>query len=273
MKLAGGCETGPLMPKTASWICWPGRASRGQHHAIGRVEPLDDLAAGLAEHQRQLAVHPDLGVVVEDQLEHHGRPADVEVADSSRGSVTLVRYQLKARRPLDRRCSSAAGAIVSQPESSKSAACACGVMSLVRLGAPVGAEIGTRVVVLDLDDADVAVAPLRLDQPGAVVGAEIHDRRGEHRRHVRGLTPRRARARGRARMRPPGGGAGSWGRLHGHLAARPAAPSRRNRGRAPSTFLNQCGVPLGITTTSPSSSRRVSPPGCRSRGAPPARSA
>ena len=64
---------------------------------------------------------------------------------------------------------------------------------------PVGgagrAEIGTRIVVLDSDDADVAVAPLRLDQPGAVVGAEIHDRGGEGRRHVRGrLTPR---ARGR----------------------------------------------------------------------------
>ena len=29
---------------------------------------------------------------------------------------------------------------------------------------------------LDLDDLDVAVAPLRLDQPRAVVGAEIHDR-------------------------------------------------------------------------------------------------
>ena len=70
---------------------------------------------------------------------------------------------------------------------------------------PVGgagrAEIGARIVVLDGDDADVAVAPLSLDQPGAVVGAEIHDRGGEGRRHVRGRLRPRGLGREEARDR------------------------------------------------------------------------
>lgn len=58
------------------------------------------------------------------------------------GSVTLVRYQLKASRPWERRVSRDAGEITGQAESSKSAAPAWGEMSLVRLGAPLGRRSG-----------------------------------------------------------------------------------------------------------------------------------
>ena len=46
------------------------------------------------------------------------------------GTVIVVRYQLKETRPAPRRCSSAAGSIVSHGRSSKSAAPALGTMSL-----------------------------------------------------------------------------------------------------------------------------------------------
>ena len=45
------------------------------------------------------------------------------------GIVTLIRYQLKQRRPVERRSFSVAGPMASQAESSKSAAPACGAMS------------------------------------------------------------------------------------------------------------------------------------------------
>jgi hypothetical protein len=62
--------------------------------------------------------------------------------------VTLVRYQLNASRPCERLVSSSAGSMTFQLESSKSAAPACGVMSLVRFGAPEGRA---RLPVIHLD--------------------------------------------------------------------------------------------------------------------------
>ena len=111
------------MPKIASWICCPGCASLVSTTRFGRVESLDELAAGLAQHQRQLAVHPDLGVVVDDQLENHGGRRRTSKSPTFSGRVTLVRYQLKARRPCDRRCSRARAGSTPSAESSKSAAC------------------------------------------------------------------------------------------------------------------------------------------------------
>ena len=52
-----------------------------QHDAIRRVEALDERAARLPERAGQLAVHPDLGVVVHDDLEHHRRAARRQPAD------------------------------------------------------------------------------------------------------------------------------------------------------------------------------------------------
>ena len=39
MKLPGGLEIGPFMPKTASWICRPGRASRAMTTRLGALNP------------------------------------------------------------------------------------------------------------------------------------------------------------------------------------------------------------------------------------------
>ena len=52
-----------------------------QHDAVGRVEAPDRPTAGVADRDRQLAVHPDLCVVVDHDLEDHGRAGRVEVAD------------------------------------------------------------------------------------------------------------------------------------------------------------------------------------------------
>ena len=39
MKFTGGFEIGPLMPNTASWIRWPGRASRVSTTRLGALNP------------------------------------------------------------------------------------------------------------------------------------------------------------------------------------------------------------------------------------------
>ena len=46
MKFAGEAEIGPLMPKTAIWKRWPGRASRVTTTRFGALKPADDAAAG-----------------------------------------------------------------------------------------------------------------------------------------------------------------------------------------------------------------------------------
>ena len=69
------------MPKTAIWNVSPGLRVARQHDAVGRVEAADAPAAGVAERERQLAVDPDLGVVVDHDLEDDGRAGRVEVAD------------------------------------------------------------------------------------------------------------------------------------------------------------------------------------------------
>ena len=81
MKLPGGFDSGPLAPNTASWIRWPGRASRAITTRFGALKPLMSWPAGLAEHERQLAVDPDFRVVVDDDLEDDGRAGRVERAD------------------------------------------------------------------------------------------------------------------------------------------------------------------------------------------------
>ena len=40
MKFDGGSESGPLAPKIASWIRWPGRASRVSTTRFGALNPL-----------------------------------------------------------------------------------------------------------------------------------------------------------------------------------------------------------------------------------------
>ena len=86
MKFSGGLEIGSVDAEDGELELLPGPRVAGEHDAIGRVEPLDELAAGLPQHQRKLPVHPDLGVVVDDQLEDDGRAGDVEAADLARAA-------------------------------------------------------------------------------------------------------------------------------------------------------------------------------------------
>ena len=53
----------------------------GDDHAVRRVESLDHRPARLAQDAGHLAVHPHLGVVVDDDLESDGRTCGAEVAD------------------------------------------------------------------------------------------------------------------------------------------------------------------------------------------------
>ena len=52
-----------------------------EHYPVGCIEAADRTAARVADRDRQLAVHPDLGVVVDHDLEDDGRAGRVEVAD------------------------------------------------------------------------------------------------------------------------------------------------------------------------------------------------
>ena len=85
------------MPKTAITKRSPGRASRVSTTGSG-VESGDDRPAGVAERVRQLAVHPDLGVVVATTSKTTVEPA-MSVSPIRSGSVTAMRYQLKHTRP------------------------------------------------------------------------------------------------------------------------------------------------------------------------------
>ena len=75
MKFVGGFESGPLAPKTASWIFCPGFTSRPITSRFGAFQPAIDRAAALAQGARQFAVHPDLGVVVDGSRRRPSSPA------------------------------------------------------------------------------------------------------------------------------------------------------------------------------------------------------
>ena len=159
MKLTGGLETGAFIPKIASWNCSPGTGVPGEHDAIGRVEALHQLAAGLSQRHRQLAVDPHFGVVVHHQLEHHRHPGGVESADPlGDGDVDPVPVEAELSVPspsLDRlRRESQPGRIVEV----RGAGVGCDVVGAIgRTGGP---EIGSGAAVLNLDEVGIAVAPL-----------------------------------------------------------------------------------------------------------------
>ena len=89
----------------------------GQQHAIGGVEAAGHLPARVAEPMRQLAVDPDLGVVVDHDLEHNARAGRIEVADPL-GDRHAIRYQLKHTRPWPRRSCVSSGDSARHSESS-----------------------------------------------------------------------------------------------------------------------------------------------------------
>jgi hypothetical protein len=60
----------------------PGLYAVREDHAIGGAVPLDHRAAALAERIVQIAVEPDLGVIVDHDLEHEGRAGRIERADA-----------------------------------------------------------------------------------------------------------------------------------------------------------------------------------------------
>src|SRR5262249_19046403 len=63
----------------------------GDDHAVRSVESLDDRPAKLAEDAGHLAVHPDLGVVVDHNLKGYGRTCGAEVSDLLRyGDINAV---------------------------------------------------------------------------------------------------------------------------------------------------------------------------------------
>ena len=69
------------MPNTASWNVSPGRASRVSTTRLGALKPATTWPPDYSERERHLAVDPDLGVIVDDDLEHERRAGGVELAD------------------------------------------------------------------------------------------------------------------------------------------------------------------------------------------------
>ena len=182
---------GPVDAEDGELDLLPGSRLAGEHDAVGCVESLDQLATGLTQHQRKLPVHPDLGIVVDDQLEDDGRTGDVEPSEGP-GQGDLRAVPVEGESPVrppgleGPRLDRLPGGIVE--------------VHRLRVGTDVvGAirrarrpEIGSGGMVVDLDHLDIAVAPLRLDQRRTLRRAEIHHGgRKDDRQINRGLCRRK----------------------------------------------------------------------------------
>ena len=183
MKFTGGLEIGPLTPKIASWMRCPGRASRVSTTRLGALKPLIELAARLPQHQREPPIHPDLGVVVDHQLEHHGRAGHGKPTD-------IFRKRDRRAIPVEREAAVGApafqrGRLDGLPRRVVVVR-GFGVRADV-VGANGGAgrlQVGSGGVVIDFRHPHVAVAPGGPRQRGAFLRPEVHDRRRQHRRYV-----------------------------------------------------------------------------------------
>ena len=159
----------------------------GEDDAVRRVEAGNDRAARVAEGVRQLAVHPDLGIVVDHDLEHDRRARRVELADPlGEGDVDRVPVEAdaavrEAKLRLARR-------------QLTPVAVADDVVGPVRDGA--GAERILRraeLDELDLLDPGIGIAPAAADEGDSLVGLQVDDRVGAARQEL-------------ARPGQPGGG-------------------------------------------------------------------
>jgi hypothetical protein len=166
MKFVGGFESGPLMPKMASWMRSPGLTSRPMTRRFGAFHPL------MTEPPRQLAVDPDLRVVVERGLEFDGRAGGIvradPIGDRDRDAIPVEREAagaatLHQRRRIDRR----PGGIVEIRDASFRRV-------VVRADGCAGwLPIGAGADEIDLDDLRVAVAPGAAHEREAVGCREI----------------------------------------------------------------------------------------------------
>src|SRR5262249_1149717 len=143
-----------------------------QHDAVRRVEAADDLSTSVSQRVGQLAVDPDLGVVVDHRLEDDRRASRVEVADLIRdGDFDPIPVEADtAVRQAQQRLLWGERAPAPVPDD---------VVRSVRdrswsqwiVRSADGDEI-------DLLDTAVGVAPGASDKTDSLVGLEIHDRIG-----------------------------------------------------------------------------------------------
>ena len=204
------------MPKTASWICLPGLDAAADDQAVRRVPASDDRSAALPERARQLAVHPDLGIIIERGFED-GRHARVSKSPTRAGMVMLMRYQLNQSR----RCRGARRACPADHFPFRIVKLRAARVRLVIVGLDWrSSRLAFRAggFEIDLDNFRVAITPLAFHQPtpslvarliaasGLPVGASALFRR------TRGQRERRAPRGSRAR-RAADGAAGS-GTVH-----------------------------------------------------------
>ena len=171
IQLVGVSEIGPLMPKMAIWKTLPGRASFSSSR-LGTLKPAAIGPARVARLARQLAVDPDLAVVVDRGLEEDrlalrlGRdghldavPAEADLAVASRIPERLGLDDLPV-------------AVVEVRSLG---------LGLVAVG-PVGRTI--LALAVHLDDLDVVIPPLALRPRRPPPGAQV-DLRGRGRRTTR----------------------------------------------------------------------------------------
>src|SRR5207245_8662004 len=219
--------------------------------AVRRVPSLDQLTPCLAEDEGQLAVEPDLGVVVHGDLEDRGRPSGVERSEPLRNRDL---EPVPAERQATGRAARLEGGRPDHGPTGVVEAGGAGVGTDVvgATGSPARLQVRARRAEVNLYDLRVAVTPLAAHQPHARRRAEVDDRLGPPaRRRVAGRLCCHRCETGRHQEQP-------GERAHRHMPPFVTLTVQYRHG--PSTAFNQCGMPLGTTITSPARSWSGSPP-------------
>ncbi|MEW6304675.1 MAG: hypothetical protein AB1705_14465 [Verrucomicrobiota bacterium] len=150
-----------------------------EHDAVGRVPTGGNAAAVLPEHPRSLAVHPDLGIIVQHHFEHSRRTACVQAADSLRNRdikpipderkppIAAPLFERRGRDDFPPRIIEAFRARIRRE-----------VKRAVLQ--PAGPEVRADAAVLDFVNVRIAITPLRLHQCRALGGAQVGDGIGQH---------------------------------------------------------------------------------------------
>ena len=146
------------------------------------------MPPGLAERERQLAVHPDLGVVVDDDLEDDRRAGGVEIAGSlgdRHGDPVPVEAHAAVREPEHRLLGSErapVGVVELEPFRVRDD----GVRAIRDRARPEGVLRRAELDEVDLLDTAVRIPPLTAHEGGSLRCLQVDDRVRAPRKKLRG---------------------------------------------------------------------------------------
>jgi hypothetical protein len=153
-----------------------------EHDAVGGVEPADDRPAARAQRERQLAVDPDLGVVVDDDLEDGGHARRVQRADPAR-DLDVDAVPVERHAPVAEARHRLLGGEHAPRRVVEVGRLGVGLDVVGAVGRAAGAEVVGDVGEGDLADRRIRVAPAAADQRRAIRGLQVDDRQrlaGQH---------------------------------------------------------------------------------------------